>query len=213
MQPIASILSGDRLWLAELQDDVIDIIYNRIEPDALLYGGTAVWRCYGGNRFSEDIDIYMSNEGIDSLITVLPMHGLRLLSRDKEFTSNIRIGKGQTSLLLESKEGRAESIMRQYVRADGSSTTISVFTPAELLERKIEAYESRRLIRDIYDIFILTNYLDKDDHLVASKITAFLKKVSVPEDEGMLKALIYTGKSDLRFVDIVDYIGRWLREV
>ena len=63
MEPIADPITGDRLRLAELQYEVIDIIYNRVEPDATLYGGTAIWRCYGGNRFSEDIHIYLSNRG------------------------------------------------------------------------------------------------------------------------------------------------------
>ena len=65
MEPIADLITGVRLRLAELQDEVIDIIYNRVEPDATLYGGTAIWRCYGGNRFSEDIDIYLSNRGLN----------------------------------------------------------------------------------------------------------------------------------------------------
>ena len=36
--PIGDILTGNRLRLAEFQDYVLEIIYNRIEPAALLYG-------------------------------------------------------------------------------------------------------------------------------------------------------------------------------
>ena len=213
MEHISNSISGIRLRLAELQDEVIDIIYNRVEPDAILYGGTAVWRCYAGNRFSEDIDIYMSNDGMRSLIEILPKYGLRLLSRDRELPSLIRIAKGEISLLLESKEGHAESMIRQYVRVDGSSTTISVFTPVELLVRKIEAYEGRRLIRDVYDIFILTRFLNRNDHTVTSSLSSFLANAKRPQDEDVLKTLIYTGKSDFRFDDLLNYIKRWLCEV
>ena len=59
MEPIGSFLTGQRLRLAELQDYVIDIIYDYFHPDALLYGGTAIWRCFGGMRFSDDLGLYM----------------------------------------------------------------------------------------------------------------------------------------------------------
>ena len=213
MEPIADLITGDRLRLAELQDEVIDIIYNRVEPDAILYGGTAIWRCYGGSRFSEVIDIYLSNAGLSTFIRSLPKYGLRLLSRDKELPSIIKVAKGEASLLLETKEERSESMIRQYFRVDGSSITISVFTPTEMLIRKIEAYEGRRFIRDVYDIFILTRFLDKSDHVVASSLSSFLATSKPPVDEDVLKSLIYTGKSDFRYIDMLDYIKRWLSEV
>jgi len=27
-------------------------------PDAVLHGGALIWRCYGGNRFSQGLDFY-----------------------------------------------------------------------------------------------------------------------------------------------------------
>ena len=45
--------------IALLQDELIDIIYS-IEPNAVLHGGTAIWRCFQGNRFSEDLDFYLT---------------------------------------------------------------------------------------------------------------------------------------------------------
>ena len=41
--------------LAEAQDIMIENIFD--VDDAVLHGGTAIWRCYKGKRFSEDIDI------------------------------------------------------------------------------------------------------------------------------------------------------------
>ncbi|MEM3661631.1 MAG: nucleotidyl transferase AbiEii/AbiGii toxin family protein, partial [Candidatus Micrarchaeaceae archaeon] len=153
MEPIGSFLKGERLEVALLQDRIIEIVYSSIEPDALLYGGTAVWRCYGGMRFSEDIDIYMRNESVEQIIKSLPRHGLSLAWRSKELPSNIRISNGRTSVLLEAKEGSAEGIITQYARVDGSAMTVRAMSPAELLARKIEAYSGRLLMRDLYDIF------------------------------------------------------------
>ena len=47
--------------IALLQDIFIDILYE-IFPDCVLHGGTAVWRCYNGTRFSEDIDVYIKKD-------------------------------------------------------------------------------------------------------------------------------------------------------
>ena len=52
---------------AFLQDEVIDIVYG-LEPNAVLHGGTAIWRCYQGNRFSEDLDFYfIIGENLESM--------------------------------------------------------------------------------------------------------------------------------------------------
>ena len=213
MEPIRNFLSGDRLKVAELQDYIVDIIYEKIDPRAELYGGTAIWRCYGGNRFSEDIDIYMKRESTEKLISSLPKYGMRITWRDKEIPTNIRISDGVTELLLESKDGYAQSIIRQYMRVDGSSLTISVLSPTELLVRKIEAYEGRRLIRDLYDIFVLTNHIDRRDYTVSEKLSSFLETVRRPSDEKMLSSLIYSGNNTLSYREITGYLRRWLNEV
>ena len=31
-------------------------------PNAILHGGTAIWRIYSGKRFSEDLDLYLTKE-------------------------------------------------------------------------------------------------------------------------------------------------------
>ena len=213
MEPIRNFLSGDRLKIAELQDYIVDIIYEKIDPRAELYGGTAIWRCYGGNRFSEDIDIYMKRESTEKLISSLPKYGMRITWRDKEIPTNIRISDGVTELLLESKDGYAQSIIRQYMRVDGSSLTISVLSPTELLVRKIKAYEGRRLIRDLYDIFVLTNHIDRRDYTVSEKLSSFLETVRRPSDEKMLSSLIYSGNNTLSYREITGYLRRSLNEV
>jgi len=213
MQPIGEFLTGYRLKLANLQDFVLGIIYDKIDPTALLYGDTAIWRCYGGQRFSEDIDIYMRNNLLEEFINLLPKYGLKLTWRNNEFPSNVRIDNRDTSLLLESKEGNAESIIKPYFRVDGSPMTIGVLSPTELLTRKIEAYNGRRLIRDIYDIYILTRFLDPNDYTVKTRLSGFLNDISEPFDEGILSSLIYSGNSNLNFSIMLEYIKRWLDEI
>ncbi len=40
------------------QDILVMQIYEDF-PTAVIHDGTAIWRCYGSNRFSEDVDIYL----------------------------------------------------------------------------------------------------------------------------------------------------------
>jgi hypothetical protein len=54
--PLVKILKGRLLRIAELQDAVILELSRRFY--FVLHGGLAVWRVYGGKRFSLDIDIY-----------------------------------------------------------------------------------------------------------------------------------------------------------
>ena len=213
MIPIGSYFSGQRLKLAELQDYVIDIIYDVFQPDALLYGGTAIWRCFGGMRFSEDIDIYMDDMSLNNFIMALGKYNLRLTWQDPEFPTRIRIANNETELLLETKPGYAENEIRTYSRSDGTTKTICVLSPTELMIRKIEAYQGRRLIRDIYDLFILTNWLNNSDYIVRTRLSRFLHEIHRPIDEGILSSLLYAGMKDLNFSRMVEYIHRWLNEI
>ena len=47
--------------IALAQDILIQEIYN-VFNNAVLHGGTAIWRCYEGNRFSEDLDFYLKKD-------------------------------------------------------------------------------------------------------------------------------------------------------
>lgn len=213
MEPIGNLLKKPRIDLANLQDYLIEIIYNKINPNAILYGGTAIWRCYNGSRFSEDIDIYLSTDSLEKLVNSLPHYGLKLLSRNRELKSIITVSYGTASVLVEAKEGTGENTVLPYTRIDGSTMMVQVLSPTELMVRKVEAYQGRRYIRDIYDLFILTRFLDRHDFTVRSRLQAFLKNVEEPIDEPVLRSLIYSGKNDFTFRGLIGYIARWLNEV
>ncbi len=213
MKPIGSFLSGQRLKLAELQDYVIDIIYDYFSKDAFLYGGTAIWRCFGGMRFSEDIDIYLDRNEFDRFILSLDEYSLKLIWQDPELPTRIRIAGDQADILIKSKSGIAENEIKAYSRVDGSTKTISILSATELMSRKIEAYQGRGFIRDIYDLYVLTKWLDKSDYLVKSKISNFLNGLQKPVDENILPSLLYAGPVNLNFNSMISYIKRWINEI
>ena len=47
--------------LALAQDVIVKELFLVFE-DAVLHGGTAIWRCYSGDRFSEDVDAYIPKD-------------------------------------------------------------------------------------------------------------------------------------------------------
>ena len=209
--PIESMLSGKRLEMARLQDTLVELIYSYVQPDAKMYGGTSIWRCYDGGRFSEDIDIYTGRGFSKKLELWLSKGGLQITWRDPEISSNVRISNGVAEVLLEAKVGDAESKLSQYRKIDGSAITIYTLTPTELLKRKIEAYSSRLYIRDLFDIFVLTNHLDKNDYSVSRPMKEFLKNIEKPVDERILASLVYKGPAKMGFKEIVKYLEGWVR--
>lgn len=211
--PIESILPGERLEIAKMQDTLVTMIYDYVQPDAIMHGGTAIWRCYGGGRFSEDIDIYVDNTFEKRLYPELRKRNIEVVWKDEDLPLHMKLSDGSTQVLLEASIGRYESSSTQYIRADGSSITVTTLSPTELLARKIEAYEGRRYIRDIYDIMHLTNYLHKDDTYVISKMKPFLKNIKKPVDEKILRSLIYKGNKKLTFDEMVGYLRGWIDEV
>ena len=208
-QPIEGILRGRRLSVARMQDRLIRLIYDYVQPDAVLYGGTAVWRCYGSGRFSEDIDLYVNAKFEKALMKIIEKNGMSVIWSDKELPLHMRISDGKTDVLLEAGIMKPESAIAQYIKIDGTSMTITTLHPAELFIRKMEAYKGRRYIRDIYDLFYLTNYVDGNDYYVRSRLRQFLNEIKRPVDEKVLKNLIYKGRRDLGFDDMVEYITRW----
>ena len=48
------------LEIARLQDEVVSILYS-LNTKLTFHGGTSIWRCYGGKRFSFDLDMYVKN--------------------------------------------------------------------------------------------------------------------------------------------------------
>src|SRR3989344_6918964 len=68
--------------IALAQDILIQELYN-VFNDAVLHGGTAIWRCYKGNRFSEDLDLYLKRdlEKINLLFNNLNKRGFIIIKK------------------------------------------------------------------------------------------------------------------------------------
>lgn len=182
--------------IALLQDEVVDVVYS-IAPNAVLHGGTAVWRCFSGNRFSEDLDFYLPAAGKDfgeRFAAELRSRGLSL-PKFKKTSSTIfsKVSNGAVEVRFEASFRKPRSFeSRQFERADGSF--MGVFTPPveELVLEKIAAYGNRKLIRDAYDLFILTSEASLGSGAL-KKLSAFSENPPEPADEKSLRAVVFSG--------------------
>jgi predicted nucleotidyltransferase component of viral defense system len=209
-EPIKNLIrSQSHLAIAELQDEVVSIIFDNIH--AVLHGGTAIWRCYNGKRFSEDIDVYISKQSyIDKAVDRITMSGLRItLNRKRRGTVYYDVFGGSARVSLQIKIAKKKGALVSYEMLNGVKIEIYSLSPEDLIAEKMEAYADRLLIRDIYDIMILTKHVSEKKNIVGA-INAFLFEIKKPKDESVLKDLVYAGVIP-SFSDMVSYLNGWCR--
>lgn len=194
--PIAKQLKKrSQIDVAFLQDEIMDILYS-ISDDLILHGGTAIWRCYNGKRFSEDIDLYSRSfpKFINSLREKVVSHGL-LIPKIKDtgnvIFSNIHNNKSTVKVEINHSAVIQGSQMK-YEMADGSNIEILSLTADQFVMEKILAYSDRRYIRDLYDIYHLTGTVPLEKRTKES-LLEFLGNILDPVDESVLKTLVYSG--------------------
>src|SRR3989338_1484273 len=181
--------------IARLQDEAMEILY-QTDSSLVFHGGTAIWRCFGGNRFSEDLDLYGKN--ISKLAKTLPeifsQHGLDTTKmKATDSTLFAKISDKKTEIRVEiSSLSHAEPVAAAFEKVDGQFMEILTVSARDLLAEKIGAYQNRRRIRDLYDILHLSGQITADDQIkkaAAKLLTNPPKHV----DEPNLKTILFSG--------------------
>ena len=138
---------------------------NRSSESLILKGGTSLMCCYGLDRFSEDIDLDSRNTDIKPFVDSF--------CRDNNF--QYRVAKYTDTVkrcfIHYGNEGHPLNIetsyrlsSQQYSNDVTKINGITTYSIAALLEMKLNAYENRDKIRDLYDItFIVSNYFNMLD--------------------------------------------------
>ncbi len=199
--------------VAEAQDLVVMATYDTF-PQSVLHGGTAIWRCYGGNRFSEDVDFYLppsARREAKNLSSRLKRSGLD----ERKFRAT------PTSLFAEYAFGgsavRFEAVfkspegptVRPYEMLDGAFAAVRTLSPEALIREKALAYLGRRKARDLYDIYILT-HAAAPDRAARDAAASVLSRFAPPVDHGVLKTLIFLG-SVPSVEEMKEEIALWAR--
>lgn len=180
--------------IAKAQDLIVEELY-KIFDKAVLHGGTVIWRCYQGNRFSEDVDVYLSKypEKINTLFTNLERRGF--LVEKKKVSQNSLCSALQwdrVTIRLEALFKKIDGTLKEYETSEGNFITVYTLSAEELVKEKINAYLKRRKIRDLYDIFFLLRHVKSKDKIV-KELEILVKRFKEPLDEEELKVLIIDG--------------------
>ncbi|MGC8676285.1 MAG: nucleotidyl transferase AbiEii/AbiGii toxin family protein [Candidatus Micrarchaeia archaeon] len=198
--PIAQKLGRQEyIDVANLQDLFVDSLY-AFDKDAVLHGGTAIWRCYGGNRFSYDLDFYITSkeeaERIRNRLTwELQKRGAnldKLAAIDRFVYATVSNSAVKLKAEMKYETKRLKPIVKEYERADGTLLSVLTLSPEQLILEKIAAYESRRYVRDLYDIYHLLHYVTSERE-VKSELKRFLDEIEPPVDEKGLAGILLSG--------------------
>lgn len=194
--------------IAEAQDIIVKEVYNFFSH-AVFHGGTAIWRCYNGNRFSEDLDFYLNKDlnKINLFFASLEKKGFviekKKIGENSIFSTLIF---DRTIVRFEAIFKQVKGILKEYELADGNFTNLYTLSSEQLIKEKIDAYINRRKIRDIYDIFFLIRYVN-DFNIIKKDLKKLIDDFVEPVDKSDLNTIILEGiVPDIN--DILNYIKR-----
>jgi len=195
--------------IALAQDILVIELYDKF-PSTIIHGGTAIWRCYGSNRFSEDVDVYfplaLKKENFKRFLDDLKSKGF-VVEKFRR-TNNSIFAKFSYLNAIVSFEAIFKNIrnflVRPFEMSDGSSILVNTLTPEDIIKEKVSVYLERRRIRDLYDIFFLLKFVEKREN-VKEALAKLVNNFEKPLDEKELKVLIISGS--------VPSVENMLREV
>lgn len=200
--------------LALAQDILVMEIYNSF-PSAIIHGGTAVWRCYGSNRFSEDVDVYLpsTTKGSDVEKFLDNLKRKDFLIEKFKKTENAIFAKFSYLNVIVRFESVFKNIKnfetKQFEMSDGTSIIVNTLRPEEMIGEKVSAYFKRKKVRDLYDIFFLLKFVE-DKEKIKNDLVKLVKGFKRPVDERDLRVLIISG-SIPNVESILEVIRGWAR--
>ena len=206
---ILKLKKGSQREIAKAQDLIIKTLFE-VFNNAVIHGGTAIWRCYDGNRFSEDVDAYIEKDmkKIEKLFIEFEKNGFVIERRkigNNSIYSNLRLDR--ILVRFEAVFKKIKGLLKEYENADGNFRTIYTLSAEELIKEKISAYLNRLKIRDLYDIFFLLRYADSPS--IKKDLNKLISEFKKPIDENNLNILIIEGIVP-KPKDMINYIrGKW----
>ncbi len=207
--PIERLLNNDaQVALARLEDAVVKVIYE-IDSGVVMHGGTAIWRCYGGYRFSSDVDIYLNEAQVKKFNLELTWKISRYqLKHDPPAHTGRRIkvfnDNAKTQIEAMKPPPGLKSVPALYEMANGTKIAIKTLSVDDFIKEKMRTYEKRFYARDFFDVYQLIINHDVGRGTKKS-VLRFIETASKPKDEDVLKDIVYTGPAPT-FNDMVSAI-------
>jgi len=197
--------------VAFAQDIIVTELY-KFFPEAIIHGGTGIWRCYEGNRFSEDVDVYIKRDKnkIDEFFKSLENKGFKIIKKrlkENSLYSGLEFRGIETK--FEATFQNKKPFFKKYETAESFFINVYTLTPEDLVIEKVETYLSRKKIRDLYDIAFLINHVE-DKELIRSYLKKLIEKFEKPIDEENLANIIIIGAVP-SYNQLLIEIERWAK--
>lgn len=206
------IKEASQLEKAKLEDTVIELLYSRYK-DLVLHGGTSIWRCYSGNRFSRDLDFYMKVSGktermlrYRELQEFFKEHGFPTKEKgyNKATDTMHIVVETNAKMKIDVNFNYRKGIPVEYRKIDDSRIIVLSLSPLELLKEKIAAYKDKlesqerfkqTEIQDLYDMYYLTSIIEKPDRESIKELNIMVKRIELkpPPNASSLGHLMLAG--------------------
>jgi predicted nucleotidyltransferase component of viral defense system len=179
--------------IASAQDLIIKEVYS-VFNKAVLHGGTAIWRCYNGKRFSEDLDFYLikDNNKIELLFENLKRIGFEIKKKkisERSIYSELELNR--ISVRLEATFQKVQGVICDYELSNGNFLSIYSLSIEDFLTEKARTYLKRLKIRDLWDVFFLLKNIQEIKKI--KEIGNLIKNYKKPIDEENLKVILLEG--------------------
>ncbi len=199
-----------------LQNVLLFIIYQNFGSEIVFKGGTAMSKCYGLDRFSEDLDFTCRKEFDLKIIDEgLKRFKIDFDSEKREFGKNysyiIRIkgplfngSRNSNCKLILDFSLREEILIKPVIKNIGRfleeipSFDVYVMSKEEIFAEKIRAILTRNKARDVYDLnFLVESGLKLNKELVNKKLAYYKIKFDEKEFVKAIKNKESIWKSEL----------------
>ncbi|MFA5797340.1 MAG: nucleotidyl transferase AbiEii/AbiGii toxin family protein [Candidatus Woesearchaeota archaeon] len=194
--------------IAYAQDMIVEEVYRFFER-AVLHGGTAIWRCYDGKRFSEDLDFYLTKDrgAIDTLFDALEKKGFKILKKKtNENSLYSELMFERVNVRLEATFQKIQGHLADYETSDGNIISIYSLTPEEFTIEKVNTYLKRNKIRDLWDIYFLLKKI-RNISVIKKELEKLIRNYKPPIDEKDLKIIILEGITPTS-KEMLEYVKR-----
>lgn len=156
----------------------------------VLKGGTALMLCYGLNRFSEDLDFDARHLGASTIRLAqrfATTFGYECaVKKDTATVQRVTVHYGGLKPLKIETSSRTKAIRPENITVVNE---ITVYTLAALATMKINAYQSRDRIRDLFDVtFIIRHYWSELPVQVQDQIQYALSEKGLEQFDAVLAA-------------------------
>lgn len=200
--------------IALAQDIFVMEMYDKFST-AVIHGGTSTWRCYGSNRFSEDVDVYLpltaKRMNFENFLNRLKGKGF-VVEKFKRTNNSIFAKFSYSDAMIRFEcvfKNIRNFVTKPFEMSDGTSMLVNTLKAEEMIEEKVSAYVKRKKVRDLYDIFHLLKFVEEREK-VKDALIKFIEKFARPVDEKELKTLIISGS--IPTVDeMLEVIKKWVR--